>query len=218
MLPLRRVTPAYFVKKAGFKGILPFVLVTLFSIFMLPSLKIDTTPYLEPPAGDRYFRKIESMKKGFSPARFIMLAADTENPFSKEEIQKVHDLTARLSELDGIGSLVSITTLKDIEADSNTIRFTSLSEGGIGETEIRKIEDTVRGTPLFRKFFLSRDGKAWSVLVFPQNPESRISLSAGILEILEDDRFGNVRAFGYPVLSFYTKYSTLKDFFLLTSL
>ena len=218
MLRLRRITPAYYVKKTGFKGILPFVIATLFSIFMLPSLKIDTIPYLKPPTGDPYFRKIESMKKTFSPAVFIMLSGETKNPFGMAEVKKLANLTDRLSGLTGVGSLVSITSIEDILEDSQTLRFIPLSEGEITEKEILKIEDRIRSTPLFSKFLLSPDEKAWSILVFPEEQENSVELSGRILQILEEDAFQGIQAFGYPILSYYAKYSTLRDFFLLTFL
>src|SRR5215210_6516473 len=117
-----------------------------------------------------YYNEI---RKTFGDDRVIVIAIITDDVFTPQFIERLDQLTNRLSALDGVSAAQSLTNLKAIKASDTGATVSKLiprmsATRSYDASELRKLKDEITHDTLYAKQFISTDGTTAAINVFLQ--------------------------------------------------
>ena len=209
--------------------ILPFVLLTAASLFLLPRVRAGGTLFIELPEDDAYTMLSSSVEKRFDSSEFLLLSVRGRGLEDEEALGLLAELCDRLVEFPQVESVMSVTTLNDMVVTDGELRFVPLYLPPDGPDTTRSSgDDAVTSTPeelvnhvsdtrIFREYLLSEDGTAWNVYLFLAPGIDRTATGRILFEELErlSGETPHIRTtlFGNVVLEYLAIRGILRDFY-----
>ncbi|MFW5789366.1 MAG: efflux RND transporter permease subunit [Spirochaetota bacterium] len=174
--------------------VIPFVLVTLASVLALGSLEFRS--WFDPimPQNDPYMRRLREVEATFGAQGMILGAVEVGETIDDAELARIDRLTRVGAAVEG-GSVVSPTNLHDLFLEGDTLVERRLYDPDAASQEV--LRTRLLGTPLFRKLFVSADGRALLLYFIPAGNADALEYAAHLLSTLPGD---DIRLFGDAVL------------------
>jgi len=188
--------------------------ITAFLFLHLPNLEIESDMKTWFPENDPAFIKFERFLENFPEADFIVVAYESENPFSEAELEYLSNLTEELKHVPYVAEPVSLTTADDVVAtQENAVIVKDLVEKtDLSDREIKNIKEKIERNPLLNGSLVSEDYSTVSILLnidIPKAEEEKRGrgeierqLTNGIREILDREHKETGRVFhlgGSPI-------------------
>ena len=211
----RRLThlPAGAYERIGLWQVLPFLLLTAAAVVLIP--KIEVSPYIFNiiPESDSYYGNKRELMDVFPESNFLVVFYERGNLFDPETLQTIEKLTNSLNKLDCIDTILSPTNLSDVSVKDGELQFPALFRSGL--SDYSKLKESIEETPLFSKYFLSKDGSAWNIYLFLDQEFDYKGHMPDILRVLERIDAERCSVFGYEVFTYYLGELALEDLFFL---
>lgn len=160
--------PALVHRKAPFLPFVPMALLLLLAAVEIPRLLVSGQVSQNLPRGDPVARDAEEAAKAFPPYHFLIVAVESPegDPFHPAVTAAVQRLSDAISRIPGVASVLSLATARDIRIDGEDLSYVPLLGPDGVPVDGEGLRRTVEGTPLFRRFLLSTDGRAAAVYLF----------------------------------------------------
>lgn len=144
------------------------LLLTAFFAFQVPRVKIDPSGeglMLEKAPARDYYEKVKQ-KFGADTQTIVVIKAD--DVFAPPVLRAVQRISDALEKTEGVTRVESLTTVKNIKGDGNTLNTDPLVERQIptAEADLRRIRQDALSHPVFIKNIVSPDGKATGVIAY----------------------------------------------------
>ncbi|MCI0489905.1 MAG: MMPL family transporter [Blastocatellia bacterium] len=140
-----------------------------------------------------FFNEIRST---FGDDRVIIVALTTSDVFTKEFIAKLDRLTLRLASVPGVADSLSLTNIKSIRRDGQTLLVEKLIPRSADGERLRRLKEEVTRDPFYVKQYISADGRTAAITVFLKSADE-----AAIRAITEEvERIAKSEAAGDEVL------------------
>lgn len=179
---------------------------------LMPKIVINADLLSSVP-DSRYFLELADIRGRFSSSDFIIVSVQSENLYDENTLRRVSRLSSELSNMAGIDTVVSVSTLSDIVTTEDTIEVVPLLGADQKLADTEDLKTSFERTAIFKELLISRDETAWNIYVF-----STESGNVDVSEMLEKiTEMGHTREqiFGIPVLKFYIKEGIKRDVMLL---
>lgn len=207
--------PSRSLRALGHKALYPFVLISLGAVWLLPHLSFtsDITNMLAP--SDQLMRSSESFNGHFSEPSYVTVLYHAAPLFAPATLHRFASFETALSGLEDVKSVLSVTSVRDLEANGKEISFRSLysSAAGEREPEARQLRSEIERTPLFRSFLVSKDGGSFVLYLFPKPGANKDHLAQEINETV--GTFSgpgiSITAVGSPILEHWMKRAGAHD-------
>lgn len=102
----------------------------------------------------------------FGDDRIIILALTTQDVFTPAFIERLNRLTLRLTAIKGVSDVLSLTNVQAIRRDADSIIVDRLVSRGATEYELLQLKATVTADPLYKKLYISEDGRTTALSIF----------------------------------------------------
>jgi hydrophobe/amphiphile efflux-3 (HAE3) family protein len=144
------------------------LLLTAFFAFQVPRVKIDPSGeglMLEKAPARDYYEKVKQ-KFGADTQTIVVIKAD--DVFAPPVLRAVQRISDALEKTEGVTRVESLTTVKNIKGEGNTLNTDPLVERQIptAEADLRRIRQDALSHPVFIKNIVSPDGKATGVIAY----------------------------------------------------
>ncbi len=183
------------------------VLLTLFFLARIPSIKIDTDPENMLSDDEPVRVTHREVKKDFSLYdAFVLGITDERDPagvFRKETLERIARITDEIQKIDGViaSDLISPTTTDDIQAEGGTLRIEPLMERTLtDDKEALSVRDAALSNPILKDLLISGDGKALALFIPIREKKMSYRIAEEIRSIIE--RYGGKEKYyitGLPV-------------------
>lgn len=185
--------------------VIPFVLVTLASVAALGSLEFRSG--LDPimPEDDPYMRQLRKAEETFGAQGLIIGATEIGDGIDDAELTEIDRLTRLGAAVEG-GSVISVTNLSDLFLEGDTLVERRLYDPSATSQEV--LRTRLRGTPLFRKLFVSVDNRALLMYFIPHPDTTAVDYAADLLATLPE---GEVRLFGDGVFEHLATTTAMRE-------
>jgi len=187
-----------------YRFLLIIAFITFFLIIQLFFLKFDFTIENLFPENDKEVEEYYNFRDEFGREdNIISLTYTCDDPFLLKNFLLTQKLTKRLSKIDGIYSVLSISNL-GIELD---ILETNLNDKNLSQKQIEVLKNYILDSPIFVNNLISEDGTIASIILEVDetlnNHPGRLKIMKDIQNIINDSNWEWYEA-GIPVLR--TKY------------
>lgn len=214
--------PAFLYHRLGLGVLVPFCILTGASALLLSHLSFSPDIGNLLPPKDRFIASQQAFESHFASPSYATVLLTSTPLFSRRSLAAISHLGHLIAENPDVSSVLSAATVKDIEMKDASMRFRSLYDGGhstaaIGSDQAPSVRKAILGTPLFRSFLVSRDGKSLVLYVFPKHGARSDSIAREVFGAMGKVRSGGIStmAFGMPIVEYYTKRATQNDLLLL---
>jgi predicted RND superfamily exporter protein len=164
--------------------ILLVLAITVFLAIQIPSIRINSDVISSLPDNDKDAVLLKKIGEKFGGNRTGMIILESGNVFTKEGIEHVKQVSDTLSEIGGIHSVTSLTTIMDIRSDENGLEISKLIDAeNIPDSpeEMRLLREKVLAHDNYRGTIVSEDGTS-SVIVFSMDEEADMRLLANLVK------------------------------------
>ncbi len=195
---------------------------TLFFCYQIKNLRInpDLVTYL--PKSDPAVKLADYIGEEFGGNFLAISAIETENVFSKENLEKISELTNKLKSMNGVEFVISLTDIIDIKKSEEGIEIGKLiDEYNIPSTEeeLKRLRDYTLSKKRYRDRIVSNDGKTTLIIVAISKEVDRRKVTKEVKEIISRSGVkGNVYFGGLPFQLVEIGDFIIKDLKLLTPL
>jgi predicted RND superfamily exporter protein len=144
-------------------------------------LRIDpSTAGLLPPEGPE--RELyEHSRRLFGTDESVVVALGADDVFSPEVLDRVVSMTRRLAEIDGVQSVLSLSTAQTLRSVSGDLEVAPVLEAVPQDPEaLERLRAEVLGNPLFAGTLVARDASATALLVSLDRMSDSELVSRGI--------------------------------------
>ncbi|HJQ25915.1 MAG TPA: MMPL family transporter [Blastocatellia bacterium] len=165
-------------------------------------------------------------RRAFGDDRVIIAALTTEDVFTPGFLEKLDRLTRRLAAAPGVAETQSLTNIKAIRRDRDTVVIDKLIPGRLlyqpdAGTQLQTLKATITADPLYVKQFVSADGRTAAINVFlkPLGESASRAAAEAIERMLAAEAGADeVMLSGVPVIDARGIRSMLRDMLLLSPL
>lgn len=205
MRPRLEILPRLAYRRLRGYIVIPFVLVTLASIVALGSLEFRSG--LDPimPEDDPYMRRLREVEEAFGAQGLIIGATEIGDGIDDAELAEI-DLLTRLGAAVEGGSVISATNLSDLFLEGDRLIERRLYDPSAPSQEL--LRTRLRGTPLFRKLFVSADNRALLMYFIPHPNTTAVDYAADLLATLPKEE---VRLFGDGVFEHLATTTAMRE-------
>jgi len=158
--------------------------ITLFLAFQIPAIRINSDVISSLPDTDKDAVLLKKIGEKFGGNRTGMIILESGNVFTKEGIEHVKQVSDTLSEIIGITSVTSLTTIMDIRSDENGLEIAKLIDNEKipdSPEEMRLLREKVLAHENYRGTIVSEDGTT-SVIVFSMDEEADMRVLANLVK------------------------------------
>lgn len=142
-------------------------------------LQLDPSAEGLVPAGDEGQKFLDQTRRTFGTDDSIVVVLAVENVFTAKNLATVARMTERLESLDGVSSVLSLSTASHVRAIDGDVEIGPFFEEPPTDLdEIRRVRDEVRGNPLYRGSLVSPNEQATAILVYFKRLSDREFLEA----------------------------------------
>jgi predicted RND superfamily exporter protein len=164
--------------------ILMVLAITVFLAFQIPSIRINSDVISSLPDNDKDAVLLKRIGSKFGGSRTGMIIIESGNVFSSEVLKHVKQLTDTVSEINGISSVTSLTSIMDIKADENGLEIGKLIDGdnlpGSSE-ELELLKKKVLSNENYKGTLVSEDGTT-TIIVFSMDEDADMQILANLVK------------------------------------
>ncbi len=102
----------------------------------------------------------------FGDDRVIIIALTTDDVFTRPFVDKLERLTASLMAIKGVSEVQSLTNVKTIRREGDSLSVERLIPRAATDEQLRRLKPTATGDPLYKKLYISEDGRTTAINVF----------------------------------------------------
>ncbi|MFW5689815.1 MAG: efflux RND transporter permease subunit [Spirochaetota bacterium] len=166
--------PLALYRRFGAWLILPFLLISVVAGVTLRGLTFDAGYGTIIPENDEYRRLERRVEEQFGRGSLVIVAVDIAGPgtdpdatpvLTQADLERVWDVTRTALAVEGTGTVVSLANLQDLVLEDETLVDRRLYDPN--DPDMETLNERVMQTPLFRKLFVSGDGRALFTYVVP---------------------------------------------------
>lgn len=141
---------------------------TAFFALQVPRVRIDPSAeglMLEKDPARDYYEKVKQRFGADTLTIVVIKADDVFTPLVLRAVQRMSDV---LEKTDGVTRVESLTTVKNIKGERNTLNTDPLVERPIptAEADLRRIREDALSHPVFTRNIVSPDGKATGIIAY----------------------------------------------------
>jgi uncharacterized protein len=169
-----------------------------------------------------FFKEIQDT---FGDDRVIIVAFTTRDVFEPRFLTKLDRLTTRLASLNQVSAALSLTNVKTVRREEGGIVVERLVPRAAmttwGETELRRLKESVTSDPLYVGHYVSRDGRTTSISVFlDTSSEGETRAAADAVEQIARSESGGdeMMLAGVPIMDARGIRSMVRDMLLVSPL
>ena len=179
------------------------IIITLIFGYFATKVKMTTDIKDFFPKDDPKVATYNQVEDIFGGAEYIMVAVTADDIFYYETLKKIDSLTEQFSELEGIASVKSLTSIDEIKGTEWGLEISSLiSELPENEEELRPLKGKILGDEMYRGFIVSEDAKAALIILELDADVDSVLLAGKVSKLIEDNEGPeNLYITGTPVLN-----------------
>jgi len=179
------------------------IIITLIFGYFATKVKMTTDIKDFFPKDDPKVATYNQVEDIFGGAEYIMVAVTADDIFHYETLKKIDSLTEQFSELEGIASVKSLTSIDEIKGTEWGLEISSLiSELPENEEELRPLKGKILGDEMYRGFIVSEDAKAALIILELDADVDSVLLAGKVSKLIEDNEGPeNLYITGTPVLN-----------------
>lgn len=211
-----------FLMKFRWLLILAIAGITLFFGYQIINLKInpDLVTYL--PRTDPAVNLAEYIGDEFGGNFIAISALESENIFTRENIEKIHEITEKLKLLEGVDFVVSLTDVLDIKKSEDGIEIGRLIDEynfPRTEEELKRLREYTLSKKRYRNRIVSDDGRIALIITSISKDVDRRKVTKEVRKIVLESKFnGKIYFGGLPFQLVEIGDFIIKDLKLLTPL
>lgn len=182
--------------------IIAITVITLFFGYHIKNLKInpDLVTYL--PKTDSAVRLAEYIGDEFGGNFLAISALESRDIFTRENIEKINEITSKLNLIEGVDFVISLTDVLDIKKSEDGIEIGKLvDEFNLPkkEDELKKLKEYILSKKRYRNRIVSKDGKITLIITSISKDADRREVTRKVKKIVSEAGFnGNIYFGGLP--------------------
>lgn len=189
----------YFLLKIRWLLIVLIALITLFFGYQIKNLRInpDLVTYL--PKTDPAVKLAEYIGEEFGGNFIAISALESADIFTKENIEKINEITEKLKLLEGVDFVISITDVLDIRKSEEGIEIARLiEEYNLPQTkeELKKLKEYTLSKKRYKNRIVSDDGKTTLIITSISKNADRRKVTKEVKKIVSESGFKERIYFG----------------------
>lgn len=206
--------PGTLYRRYGRYLVVPILLVTAIAFVLVGGVSFRSGFSLFLPPDDPYRQLDDQVQETFSQDNLIIVALDVDSLIAPEDLVRIAEVSERAMSIEGTASVVSLANLEDLYLEGDALERRAIYRPD-EDPRAKALSERVLGTPLFREFFISRDGQAIYTYVIP-DPEVVPAEYGGAL-VAELDA-ADLHFFGDAIAKAYVSRSVMEELVLLGAL
>lgn len=199
--------PAALYRKLGHWLIYPLVLLTLLCVIPILRMEVASGFTLLLPDKDEYRVQELAVQEHFGTNESITIAMDVPGLFRNEDIERIREIEAAASAVEGTAYVLGLASVPDLSLDGDS-QDTRPVYDPAGDPDLLKFTETILGTSLFRSFFVSSDGRALLTYVVPDSSVKPTEYVKSLIAALDDP---DLELFGDAVIETYVSESVTRE-------
>ncbi len=207
--------PSAFLLKFKLSILIPFGLLTAFSLFMLTKLGIQASFVTGLPDDDPFLQKTQEIDKYFAPSDFIIISVEDNSISGKRTLGEIENISQKVRGIPEVASVISLTNIKDLVVSDEELSFKPIFDGKISDESMIRIKKALHENELFKKFLITDDERAFAIYIFPKKSADNDKLIPKLQNIVSEKYTHSLYIFGDRLLRYHIKRDTLKDLLLL---
>jgi len=183
------------------------------ALFFLQNLSIN--PEIEEflPEDDPVYLQDLRLQKIFPNLEYVYVVVEADDLWNREVFSAINRLTVSFADIQGVDSVFSVTNIKDLKADRESLEFYSIFPGELDSRGEQVIEETA----FFRKLFLSQDKKAFNIFLYLKEDTYYRDVIPEIKKACGEEPL-ETHIFGNEVIKFYIDDIISRELMLLGSI
>ncbi len=180
-------------------------------------LKVDPAVSRLLPANDEGSQFYERVRKTFGGEDTILVAVETANVFTPDNIRRVARISNNLSELPEVHHVLSLATAPNLRAGEESLDVSTVAEQIETDPAMAgKLREDVLANPLYSGNLVSKDGRTAAIVVYLKETSGEEfidkDIAGSIKRIAESDR-GDAKIWvtGTPVITAETTRALLRE-------
>ena len=206
--------PARLYRKFGHWLIYPLVLVTLLCVIPITRTEVASGFTLLLPETDEYRIQETTVQELFGTNETIMISMDVPQLFRLEDLARIREIEDVAAGVEGTAYVLGLASMPDLYLEGDSLVERPLYSPET-DPDLNVFRERVLGTPLFRDYFVSSDGKAIVTYVLPNDDVKPTAFVERLTEALGDD---GLHYFGDAVLETYVSHSITRELVVLGTL
>ncbi len=206
--------PAKLYRRFGGYLVVPILLITAFAFIMVGRVTFRSGFTLFLPSNDPYRLLEEHVSRTFSQDNLIIVALDVDSLIAPADLLRIQQVVQDAREVPGTSSVVSLTNLEDLYLEGETLERRLIYQPEL-DSEAALLTERVMSTPLFREFFVSKDGTALYTYVVPETDVVPAVYGSALVSALEAPE---LHFFGDSVVKAYVSRAVMEELILLGAL
>ena len=206
--------PARLYRKFGHWLIYPLALLTLLSIIPITRTEVASGFTFLLPEKDPYRIQQLQVRELFGTNESIIIALDVPELFRAEDLERIQQIEELATGLTGTAYVLSLTSMPDLYLEDDALIERPLYSPET-DPNLEELRRRVLGTPLFRDFFISSDGKAIFTYVMPNDDVKPTAFVERLIDTLGED---GLHYFGDAVIETYVSHTVTRELAVLGTL
>jgi len=206
--------PARLYRKFGHWLIYPLALLTLLSIIPITRTEVASGFTFLLPEKDPYRIQQLRVRELFGTNESIIIALDVPELFRAEDLERIQQIEELATGLTGTAYVLSLTSMPDLYLEDDALIERPLYSPET-DPNLEELRRRVLGTPLFRDFFISSDGKAIFTYVMPNDDVKPTAFVERLIDTLGED---DLHYFGDAVIETYVSHTVTRELAVLGTL
>lgn len=186
--------PSLYYSRFGYWGLLPFFLLTVGALYLIPRADLDYHLEFELPLAIEEYAASQVISREFrGQEEYILIVLSPLSPFSHEGLAWIEEAESAIRKLPGVNTLLS--PLDPWINPENLLHQGKESE----PASPSDLKETLSSLPMVSKLFLPRSGEGLGFYLYPDKDTDPVELAAGLLTWSEKQPEGTVFLTGIPV-------------------
>jgi predicted RND superfamily exporter protein len=159
--------------------------ITVFLAFQIPHIRINSDVISSLPDNDPDAVLLKKIGAKFGGNKTGMIIIESDNVFTSEVIEHVKLITDTISDIEGISSVTSLTSVMDIKADENGLEIGKLiDEDNLPDSpeELALLKEKVLSNGNYKGTLISEDGTT-TIIVFSLEEDADMRVLANLVKV-----------------------------------
>jgi uncharacterized protein len=166
------------------------------------------------PDSDTYRKQEITVQSLFGTNESIMISLDVPELFRPEDLARIREIEQIAAGVPGTAYVLGLASMPDLYLEDDSLVERPLYSPET-DPDLSAFRDRVLGTPLFRDYFVSSDGKAIFTFVVPNDDVKPTAFVERLTEALGND---DLHYFGDAVMETYVSHSITRELVVLGTL
>ena len=187
-----------------------YIILLLFSPYFISNISTDEQFNLSLPNNNEVLLAEKNIKSNFKASSFIFFSyTNTSDSFNFDSLNQ---FCISAKEITGVANIFAIPELKDLSTE-DSFDFQPVFNGKI--TNTNEIFNTLKKTPLFSKYILSKTKDIYLGYIF-LNSKSKTSQTFKQIYALSEE-FSNINIFGQELVEWQLRKSVISSFLIISA-